>query len=509
MGYQSPRTDAQSHYLEQIDESAKGADRIFAALMFLQFAVCFAGAKWLMPNLWEQLGTAADPHVTASVLLGSLFTLIPALACWRNPGARVNRFVVAVAQPLVSALLIHISAGRIETHFHVFVSISLLAIYRDLRVVLVATTIAGADQLLRSLLWPQSVFGVANPALGQALEHVGWILIENVVLAIWIQQSKRDATRIADVVESSDRARAELRGEITRLKEIVRATASGDLTTRVDSTSFTSIGDLAQEVGATIEHLRSTVSHVLYSSKDIGRHSDDLVGDANGFFQLSESQKQSLEAISTEMQRLSESSSQIREVANATGEAMEQATALATQNEQTIARCDESMSLINSSASRITSVAAEIREIAEQTSLLALNATIEAARAGELGKGFAVVAGEVKELAKRSDVAAQEISKLMVEASSRIRNGISASSEVTEAMNRIVEAVRVVYERNRSVDGVTEVQVETARRVLEILKDLRDVGNNTMLRSQRLSESSETLRQTFSHLDSAVAPFQV
>ena len=85
---------------------------------------------------------------------------------------------------LWSALLIHLTGGRIETHFHVFGSLAFLAFYLDWKVLLTATTVVAADHFLRGIYWPESVYGVANAEWWRFLEHAGWVVFEDVFL-IW------------------------------------------------------------------------------------------------------------------------------------------------------------------------------------------------------------------------------------------------------------------------------------------------------------------------------------
>ncbi len=82
---------------------------------------------------------------------------------------------------LTSAMLIHLSGGRIETHFHVFGSLAFLAFYRDWRVLITATVVVAADHFFRGLYWPQSAFGVLS-AGWRWLEHAGWVVFEDVIL---------------------------------------------------------------------------------------------------------------------------------------------------------------------------------------------------------------------------------------------------------------------------------------------------------------------------------------
>ena len=83
---------------------------------------------------------------------------------------------------LMGALLIHLTGGRIETHFHVFGSLAFLAFYRDWRVLIPATIVVALDHMLRGLFWPQSVYGVLVASQWRWLEHAAWVVFEDVFL---------------------------------------------------------------------------------------------------------------------------------------------------------------------------------------------------------------------------------------------------------------------------------------------------------------------------------------
>ena len=95
---------------------------------------------------------------------------------------------------LMGALLIHLTGGRIETHFHVFGSLAFLAFYRDWRVLVPATIVVALDHLLRGIFWPQSVYGVLVASQWRWLEHAAWVLFEDVFLVVVVPpQLRRDA----------------------------------------------------------------------------------------------------------------------------------------------------------------------------------------------------------------------------------------------------------------------------------------------------------------------------
>src|SRR5262245_58614396 len=96
------------------------ADRVFAILMPLQWAAAIGTALWISPRTWAGTASQMHPHVTAALLLGGIITALPVALALTRPGAPLTRHVIAVGQMLMSALLIHLTGGRIETHFHVF-----------------------------------------------------------------------------------------------------------------------------------------------------------------------------------------------------------------------------------------------------------------------------------------------------------------------------------------------------------------------------------------------------
>ena len=173
-------------------------DRLFAKLMVFQWLGGIVAAIWISPYTW--IGTTRELHwhVFAAIFLGGFITSLPLYLIWRYPGGVLTRQVVAVAQVSFSALLIHLTGGRIETHFHIFGSLAFLAFYRDWRVLVSATLVVVIDHVLRGTYWPQSVFGVLVASPWRWLEHAGWVVFEDTFLLISIHQSMREMRGLAD-----------------------------------------------------------------------------------------------------------------------------------------------------------------------------------------------------------------------------------------------------------------------------------------------------------------------
>ncbi len=159
-------------------------DGMFAALMVAQWLAAIVIAVWISPKTWEGAASYTHPHVWTAIFLGAAITAFPALLGLLRPGATSTRYAIAVGQMLMGGLLIHLTGGRIETHFHVFGSLAFLAFYRDWKVLVPATLIVAADHFLRGVFWPQSVYGVLTTTNWRTLEHAGWVLFEVFFLVI-------------------------------------------------------------------------------------------------------------------------------------------------------------------------------------------------------------------------------------------------------------------------------------------------------------------------------------
>jgi two-component system sensor histidine kinase/response regulator len=167
-------------------------DRLFAGLMCFQWLAGVAAAFVISPFAWSGAVTHVHIHVWAAIFLGGVITIFPVSLAILRPGEALTRHTIAVAQMLMSALLIHLSGGRIETHFHVFGSLAFLAFYRDWRVFIPATIVVAGDHFLRGIYWPQSVFGVLAPSQWRWVEHAAWVVFENIFLIQSCLQSTKE-----------------------------------------------------------------------------------------------------------------------------------------------------------------------------------------------------------------------------------------------------------------------------------------------------------------------------
>lgn len=190
-------------FRERQQRNCRRTDKMFACLMVAQWIGAVGFALWSTPYTWNGASRFLHPHLLAAVLLGGILSSLPVYLVVRSPGDVRNRHVIAVAQMLWSGLLIHVTGGRIETHFHVFGSLAFLAFYRDWRILPVAVLTTTGDHFVRGLFWSESIYGLLSPEWWRFLEHGGWVVFETVFLAMACRAGEHE-------MRASARAQAEI-----------------------------------------------------------------------------------------------------------------------------------------------------------------------------------------------------------------------------------------------------------------------------------------------------------
>src|SRR5947207_1664920 len=203
---------ANSLFKRSQNEIYRRVDRLFAGLMIFQWIGGLIAALVISPRAWEGSTSHVHIHVWLALMFGGLITLFPILLAFVKPGHAYTRHTIAIGQMLMSALLIHLSGGRIETHFHVFGSLAFLAFYRDWRVFIPATIVVALDHFVRGVYWPQSVFGVLAASPWSWIEHAAWVIFEDVFL-IWacvqgVRELRDSAGKQAELETLSSEAQA-------------------------------------------------------------------------------------------------------------------------------------------------------------------------------------------------------------------------------------------------------------------------------------------------------------
>ncbi|MFM8981667.1 MAG: methyl-accepting chemotaxis protein [Spartobacteria bacterium] len=281
----------------------------------------------------------------------------------------------------------------------------------------------------------------------------------------------------------------------------VQKLANGDLTGSVNLKRNDELGALADSVNACIDNLRKMVQEITSTSEALTESASVLTETANSQAAGAEQTKVQAHTVAAAGEELainsksmtvaageiSQSSTTVAAAVEEMSSSIQEVARNCTQESEIARKADlqarqtrELMVKLEESARQIGKIVELINQIAEQTNLLALNATIEAASAGEAGRGFAVVANEVKELARQSAAATQDI-RLQV---SLIQENTSNSMVAIDDVAKVIEQVSQIAS---SIAAAVEEQSATTS---EIVRSLHNVTSSTKNLSENVKNAS-------------------
>ncbi len=297
---------------------------------------------------------------------------------------------------------------------------------------------------------------------------------------------------------------------------VLKKIAGGDLTARVEgeyqgdhAEIKTSINDMVhglqgsmQSIVQNSQSLASASEELSSTSQQMSANAEETSAQANLVSAGAEQVDKNLQTVATGTEEMSAS---IKEIAKNAHESAKVATAAVKVAEDT----NQIVSKLGDSSTEIGQVIKVITSIAQQTNLLALNATIEAARAGEAGKGFAVVANEVKELAKQTAKATEDISRKIEAIQGDTKNAVGAIGQISGVIKQVNDIsntiATAVEEQNATTNEMARNVGEAAKGSGEITKNIGGVAeaaksttqgaNDSLKAAQSLAQMSTGLRE--------------
>lgn len=392
------------------------------------------------------LGLAAYNGVPLGPVAGwTVFTLaLPWLFLKLQPESRATARVIAVAAMFLSALLIHVCKGAPESHFHVFVILSVLIVLADTGALLLAGATVASHHVAFYFFWPASVFDYA----------AGFSIVA--VHALFVIGELVPACLLARQLLASTLAQGLASGQISGHSSHLNAQAqslfdAGEALTQSASEQATSI----QQSAVLLSQHRGGVRQVA----EFASQASTMAAD---------------------------SSAAMRQTADG------------------ILQLDQRLDHLVRESTAVRAIASAVDQIAFQTNLLALNAAVEAARAGEAGAGFSVVADEVRSLALRSAEAANEAGEKLQIILEQSQNARQLSISMRKAITLVVNADVSLHQRiGKLAESSSEqlLQLESTERHIGRLQELTRHATSS---AQQSSAAAGEVRRSAVTLDTMV-----
>ncbi len=327
---------------------------------------------------------------------------------------------------------------------------------------------------------------VASPVLNEQGTRFGtiaeWhdrtaeVAVEQEVASIVNSAGQGDFSRRFDL-EGKDGFLLDLTSGLNRLLEtcemglhdvtrVLSAISQGDLTTTIVNDYAGTLGELKNNTNATVEKLKTMIAQIKIATDNIYNNAHEIAAGNNDLSHRTEMQATRLQETTASMNQLTIAVEHNVKNATKADTWVSNAVNIAMQGGTAVENVTETMASINASSRQIEDIISVIDDIAFQTNILALNAAVEAARAGEQGKGFAVVAVEVRNLAQRSALAADEIKKLIADSVAKVNDGSELVTQAGQTMNQIIAAI----------EGVTQIMTEISEASSEQNADIIQVN---------------------------------
>ncbi len=299
--------------------------------------------------------------------------------------------------------------------------------------------------------------------------------------------------------------------------------AAGDLTARAYTRASGELGLLVKAVNDMGDKLTQMMKDIKRDADEMAQATDTVrmagqeFSDQSGNMEMTvDAVVQSAEVVNENIQLVSSATQDLDTAANEIAQSVAETARITNEAQGKAQETNEVINRLGESSDKIGNIIQVINTIAEQTNLLALNATIEAARAGEAGKGFAVVANEVKELARQTADATQEITTMIQTIQADTKEAVSSVEEITAIVAQVNDLANTIAsaaeEQTATVSEISSNVSDAASKV----EDVRDKADGTKISvqetvslAQKYLDASGVLAELSGRLQELIKAFKI